>query len=119
MKEISLYIMAVLYILAGINHFVNPKFYLRIIPPYIPWHKAVNYISGATEIALGLLLLYPPYSNSGAWGIIVLLIAVFPANIYHLTSVKPGRGIPLWILTLRIPFQGVLILWAWWYTFPG
>ena len=118
MKEISLYIMAVLYILAGINHFVSPKFYLHIIPPYIPGHKAVNYISGGTEISLGLLLLYPPYSALGAWGIIVLLVAVFPANIYHLTSAKPGRGIPIWILVLRIPFQGVLILWAWWYTFP-
>ena len=63
MKEISLYIMAVLYILAGANHFVKPKFYLRIMPPYIPWHKAMIYISGAAEIFLGLLLLCPPLST--------------------------------------------------------
>lgn len=118
MKDISLYIMAVLYIMAGVNHFVKPKFYLRIIPGYLPWHKVVNYISGAAEILLGLLLLYPPYSSYAAWGIVALLVAVFPANINHLTSAKPGRGLPVWALYLRLPFQGVLILWAWWYTSP-
>ena len=118
MKEYSLYIMAVLYILAGANHFVNPKLYLRIIPPYIPWHKAMNYISGAAEIFLGLLLLCPPLSTLAARGIIVLLIAIFPANVYHITSAKPGKGIPIWALYLRIPLQGVFILWAWWHTFP-
>ena len=117
MKEISLYIMAALYVLAGVNHFVQPKFYLRIIPRSIPWHKAVNYISGAAEIVLGLLLLYQPYSRIAAWGIIALLIAVFPANVNHLTSAKPGRGIPIWALYLRLPVQGLLILWAWWYTY--
>ncbi|MEQ9287746.1 MAG: DoxX family protein [Cyclobacteriaceae bacterium] len=117
MKEASMYVMGVLYILAGINHFLKPKFYLRIIPPYIPWHKAMNYISGAAEVFLGLLLFCPPYSTMAAWGIILLLIAVFPANIYHLTSAKPGKGIPIWVLWLRLPFQAVFILWAWWYTF--
>lgn len=116
MKEIGLYIMAVLYILAGMNHFVMPKFYVRIMPPYIPWHKFMNYISGVVEIILGLLLLYTPYSALAAWGIIVLLIAIFPANIYHFTSTKPKKKVSKWILLLRLPFQGVLILWAWWYT---
>lgn len=117
MKEITLYIMASLYIIAGIYHFVNPKFYLKIMPPYIPWHKTMIYLSGAAEIILGLLLFYPTYSAFAAWGIVALLIAVFPANIYHLTSAKTGKGIPIWILWLRIPFQGIFILWAWWYTF--
>lgn len=117
MKEISLYIMAVIYILAGIMHFVKPKFYLKIIPPYIPWHKAMNYISGAAEIILGIGLFIPAYSTWAAWGIIALLIAVFPANIYHLTSAKPGRGLPIWVLYLRLPFQVLFIWWAWWYTF--
>jgi uncharacterized membrane protein len=117
LKEITLYIMASLYVLAGIYHFVNPQFYLRIIPPYIPWHKAMNFISGATEIILGLLLFYTPYSTYAAWGIIILLILIFPANIYHLSSTKPNKGIPIWVLWLRIPFQGIFIWWAWWYTF--
>ena len=118
MKELSLYIMAAFYIMGGLNHFVLPKFYLRIIPRYIPWHKAVNYVSGAVEILLGVLLLYPPSSRLAAWGIIALLIVVFPANINHLISAKRGRGLPIWALYLRLPFQGVLMLWAWWHTYP-
>ena len=116
-KEFSIYIMAVLYIMAGLNHFVMPKFYLRIIPPYIPWHKDMNYISGAVEIILGTLLFFPAYSELAAWGIILLLIAVFPANLYHFTSYKARKGIPRWVLYLRLPFQAVLILWAYWYTY--
>lgn len=117
MKEISLYIMGSIYILAGIMHFVKPKFYLKIIPPYLPWHKAMNYISGAAEIILGIALFIPTYSTWAAWGIIALLIAVFPANIYHLTSAKPGRGLPIWLLYVRLPFQVIFIWWAWWHTF--
>jgi len=109
--------MASLYIVAGVNHFINPTFYLRIIPPYFPWHKVINYLSGAAEIILGLLLFYPLYSVYAAWGIIGLLIVIFPANIYHLTSAKPGKRIPIWVLWLRIPFQGVFMFWAWWHTF--
>jgi uncharacterized membrane protein len=93
-----------------------PRFYLRIIPPYLPWHEALNYTSGLAEIVLGLFLLFPSYSNSAAWGIIGLLIAIFPANIYHLTSLKPAKANLKWILYLRLPFQGILILWAWWHT---
>jgi uncharacterized membrane protein len=109
--------MASLYIMAGIYHFVNPRFYLKIMPPYIPWHKAMNYLSGAAEIILGTLLFYPPYSTFAAWEIIALLIVIFPANIYHLTSAKPNSKIPIWVLWLRIPFQGLFIWWAWCYTF--
>jgi len=116
MKEVSLYIMAAFYILGGINHFARPKFYLRIIPHYIPWHKAVNYTSGAAEILLGLLLFYPPYSGYASWAVILLLIVIFPANINHLTTAKPGRGLPIWVLYFRLPLQGLFILWAWWHT---
>jgi uncharacterized membrane protein len=117
MKEFSLYAMAAIYVLAGIMHFAKPKFYLKIIPPYIPWHKTLNYLSGAAEIILGIGLLIPSYSVWAAWGIIALLITVFPANIYHLTSAKPGKGLPIWVLYLRLPFQALFIWWAWWHTY--
>ena len=117
MKDISLYIMAAFYIFAGYNHFKNPKFYLHMMPPYLPWHRTLNYLSGAIEVFLGLLLLCPEYSTAAAWGIIALLIAVYPANIYHLTSAKPGGKFPKWGLWLRLPFQAVFIAWAWWHTF--
>ena len=115
-KTVSLYVMAGFYTLAGIAHFANPKFFLRIMPPYIPWHKPIVYLSGVAEIGLGILLLLPEYSSWAAWGIIALLIAVFPANLYHYTSGGAGMRIPKWALALRLPLQAVLIAWAWWHT---
>ncbi|MFT7154621.1 MAG: putative membrane protein [Bacteroidia bacterium] len=117
MKDISLYVMAAFYVFAGVNHFLKPKFYLRLMPPYLPWHKAMNYLSGVIEVLLGVLLFFPAYSTIAAWGVIALLIAVFPANIYHLTSAKPGGKEPIWGLWLRLPFQALFLLWAWWHTF--
>ncbi len=111
-----LYLMASLYILAGLNHFRVPCVYSRMIPPAFPAPKLLNYISGAAEIILGVLLFIPKYSSFAAWGIIALLIAVFPANVYMLTNQKAGMGVPKWILLLRLPLQLALIWWAWMYT---
>ncbi len=116
LSSVLLYIMAGFYTYAGIMHFVNPKFFLRIIPPYLPYHKALNYISGAAEIILGISLLIPSFRSWAAWGVIALLIAVFPANIYHLQSKGAGMKLPIWALWLRLPLQGVLIYWAYCYT---
>ena len=116
MKEISLYIMSFFYILAGIMHFLKPRFYLQIMPPYIPWHKTIVFLSGVAEILLGVFLLLPLYSKQAAWGVVVLLILIFPAHIHHLRSNPPGSKIPNWALYLRMPLQGVLIYWAWWHT---
>jgi len=107
--------MAILYIVAGINHFINAKFYLRIMPPYLPFHKWLNWISGIAEIILGVMLFFPEFRSIAAWGIIALLIAVFPANIYHFTSkgkTLPELKTPLWGLALRLPIQFLLIYWA-------
>lgn len=115
-KTISLYFMAVLYIAAGVNHFSNTKMYMRIMPQYIPFHKPIVLISGVVEIVLGLLLIIPATSIIGAWGIIGLLIVVFPANVHHLTSTKKAKGATKVMLVLRLPMQGLLIYWAYWYT---
>ena len=90
--------------------------YERIIPPALPAPKALNLISGAAEVILGLLLMSPQFSITAAWGIIALLIAVLPANIYMAMNKKAGFGLPLWVLYLRLPLQLVLIYWAWCYT---
>jgi len=114
--DISAIVMGGLYTLAGINHFLMPKFYMRIMPRYIPFHRFMVIASGIAEIALGILLLFPNYRPWAAWGIIALLIAIFPANIHHLTSKKPGKGPPVWALVVRLPIQGLLIWWAYSYT---
>ncbi|PMD99562.1 DoxX family protein [Siphonobacter sp. BAB-5405] len=110
----SLYLMSLLYVVAGILHFVRPQTYLRIMPPSIPAPLTMVYLSGVAELVLGLALLVPSLRTWAAWGIILLLIAVFPANWYMATSGK-FTNIPAWILWARLPLQGVLIYWA--YTF--
>ncbi|WP_010571836.1 DoxX family protein [Leptospira broomii] len=114
-KTISLWIMATLYTMAGILHFVIPKFYLRIMPPWIPYHKLIVQLSGIAEILLGLGLFFPQTRSVAAWGIILLLIAVFPANVYHYQS-RTKRDPPTPLLILRLPLQLVLIYWAYIYT---
>lgn len=109
--------MAFLYIIAGINHFRNPGMYLKIIPSYFSNPKLLNIISGVAEIILGILLIVSATSHFAAWGIIALLIAVFPAHLYMYQNKKASFGLPRWILLLRILFQLVLIFWAYQYTF--
>ncbi len=111
-----LYIMAALYILAGLNHFRVPKIYLRMMPPYLPAHRLLNYSSGAAEVLLGILLCIPATSHLAAWGIIALLIAVFPANVYMYTNEKAALGLPKWVRLVRLPLQAVLVWWAYLYT---
>ena len=112
-----LYLMAFLYIIAGINHFRSPGMYIRIIPPIFKNPKLINTLSGVAEILLGVLLLFPFSKRFAAWGIIALLIAIFPANLFMLQDKKAGFGLPKWILFVRLPLQIVLIYWAYQYTF--
>ena len=111
-------LLAVFMVGAGTTHFVNPDFFLKIMPPYLPWHLPLVYLSGLFEIALGLLLLVPRFSRLAAWGIVALLIAVFPANIYLYQHQDLLPASPL-VHLLRLPLQAVFILWAWWYTKPN
>jgi uncharacterized membrane protein len=112
----GLYLLSIVYVLAGINHFINADFYVKIMPPVIPWHLQMVYISGVVEILLGLLALVPRYRKAAAWGIILLLIAVFPANIYHAISGGITTGTPAIATYLRLPGQLLFIWWAWVYT---
>ena len=81
-KLISRYLFALLFVLAGVNHFINTAFYMKIMPPYLPAHLALVYLSGFLEIVLGVLLLVPKLTRLSAFGLIALLVAVFPANIH-------------------------------------
>jgi uncharacterized membrane protein len=116
MKILTLYLMAVLYVLAGSLHFVKPKMYLRIMPPYLPEPLFLVYLSGAIEIALGVLLFFGQTRSLAAWGVIALLIAVLPANIYMLQKGGEAFRMSDWVLWVRLPLQIVLMAWAFWYT---
>lgn len=116
MKTLSLFVMSVFYIAAGVNHFWHPEFYLRIMPPWLPWHNELVVISGVCEILLGLLLLFSSTRRLAAWGIILLLIAVFPANFQMMLNYWNESNSELWISILRLPLQILLIWWAYSFT---
>lgn len=111
-----LYLMVALYFLAGINHFRKPGFYVRIIPPFFKNPILLNKISGAAEILLAVFLCVPVTSSLAAWGIILLLVAIFPANVYMYTNREASLGFPKWLLLMRLPLQILLIAWAYHYT---
>lgn len=115
-KRISLWVMAALYAFAGFNHLANPAFYLAIIPPELPNPEWLNLGSGLAEIVLGVFLLEPRTRVFAAWGIIALLIAVFPANLYA-ASHRLGTDDAL-LHNTRLAFQLVLVSWAWSHTRP-
>ena len=118
LKSVSAVLQGLFYVLAGRAHFTNPDFYLKIMPPYLPWHRELVFLSGVAEVVLGLGMLFPATRVWAAWGIIALLVAVFPANVYHLQSGGAGMDIPTWALWLRLPFQGLFLAWAYWHTTP-
>jgi uncharacterized membrane protein len=114
-----LWLMGVFYVFAGLTHLVRPDFYLPMMPPWIPAHLELVLLSGVAEVVLGVAVLVPRLRRIAAWGIIALLIAIFPANLHIALNDVPvfgaphGAGVWNWV---RLPFQAVLIAWAWWYT---
>lgn len=114
-RTVLRYIAASGFIIAGALHFVAPGQYQKIIPPQFPAPAALVAISGVAEIAGGIGLLIPPLRKAAVWGLIALLIAVFPANIYMATSHEkiPNLHIPPWLLWLRLPMQILFIVWIW------
>jgi uncharacterized membrane protein len=108
-----LYLAAVFFIAAGMGHFVRPGFYERMMPPYLPWPAGLIFISGVAEVAGGAGLLLRRWRRAAGWGLLALLIAVFPANVYMLQHPE-AFNIPVWVLWARLPFQGVFMAWVWW-----
>ncbi|MGL2994134.1 DoxX family protein [Flavobacterium sp. TSSA_36] len=111
-----LYVMALLYFVAGMNHFRTPRVYQKIIPRYLPNPILLNQLSGGIEIILSIALVIPTTSTFAAWGIILLLLAVFPTHIFMLTTPEASMGLPKWLLYLRLPLQFLLMYWAYNYT---
>ena len=102
--------------IVGIKHFIDPGYFLNIVPPYLPFHLELVYISGVFEVLFGVMILLPKYRYIGSIGLILLLIAVFPANIYLAQSKEAqiAIGASQEIATWRLPIQGVLIYIAYW-----
>jgi len=111
--------LAAFFTAAGIMHFVVPRRYEAIVPPYIPYHREVVAISGAAEVAGGLAVIPPATRRPFArWWLIALLVAVFPANVHMALHPEQVRGldaarIPRWALWARLPLQPLMVWWVW------
>ena len=115
-KILTRYLLGGLFIVAGASHFGKTDFYIAIMPPYLPWHLELVYISGVAEAALGALLLIRRWVVWAGWGLIALCVAVFPANVHMAMHPDLYPSLPALALWLRLPMQGLLIGWAYWYT---
>lgn len=111
-------LLGLFFIVAGIAHFMSPERYEAIMPPSLPWPAALVALSGAAEILLGALVLLPQARVPARWGLIALLLVVFPANIHMAQHAASYAPIPRWALWLRLPLQGLLVAWVWWATRP-
>ena len=102
--------------MAGVNHFVRPDGYVAITPPYLPAHLELVYLSGVLEILGGLGVLFSRSRQLVGWGLIVLLVAIFSANLHMALNLEQFPDIPAWGLYGRLPLQLVFIAWVWWTT---
>ena len=119
-------LMGAVYAIAGVTHFLAPASFARAVPPELPRPRALVYLSGVAEVGLGLGMQFDRTRRASAWGIVALLVAVFPANVHMATDDVAGDFVPdsldglaraaAWV---RLPMQALLVLWAWWHTLPS
>ncbi|TQE98304.1 MAG: DoxX family membrane protein [Spiribacter salinus] len=114
MRIVSIYLLAGLFVVAGIAHLVRPQLFVRIMPPYLPAPLLLVYVSGAFEVLGGLGLLLPATRVVAGWGLMALLLAVFPANVHMALHPEAFPRIPAWSLYARLPLQFVLMGWVYW-----
>ena len=116
LKTVSRYIMSLFYVSVGINHFLNPEWFVKIVPPImLEFDYQLVYLSGVCEVMFGLLILIPKARYYAAWGLILTLAAVFPANIYLAQTNGVAMDTTAAVAWYRLPFQTVFILLAYWH----
>ncbi len=111
----NLFLLSAVFVFAGLMHFVIPRQYASIMPPWLPYQMEAVYLSGVCEIAGGLGILVPSLRRAAGIGLIALLVAVFPANIQMLLNSMGAHASAgtLALLWLRLPLQPLLIGWVW------
>ena len=115
-KPLSIIVMSWFYISAGLLHFTNTNWFLQIVPPYLPLKLELVYVSGFFEIIFGLMLLLPSWRYYAGWGLVLLLIAVYPANIYLAQTNGAAMNTSALVAWGRLPFQFLFIGIAYWHT---
>ena len=115
-KYLSLMAMGIFYISIGISHFTSPIWYVQIVPPYLPYKLELVYISGLFEILFGGMLLFKKTRFLAGWGLILLLIAVYPANIYLAQTNGAAMNTTPLIAWGRLPVQFIFVGLAYWHS---
>ena len=115
-KPLSIIVMSWFYISAGLLHFTNTNWFLQIVPPYLPLKLELVYVSGFLEIIFGLMLVLPSWRYYAGWGLVLLLIAVYPANIYLAQTNGAAMNTSALVAWGRLPFQFLFIGIAYWHT---
>lgn len=117
-KDIARVALGALFIGASLPHFFAADQELQIIPSFLPLRRTALYISGAFELLGGIGVLIPRFQRAAGWGLAALLVAIFPANIYHaVRDIQTGRFAKTRVYhLLRAPFQALFIWWALWST---
>ena len=118
-RKLALLALSAFFIIIGIDHFVNPDFYLAIMPPMMPLHQEAIYVSGFFEILGGLGLLISRFRKISGWGLLALLIAVYPANIYMAVTPQAFPDISIYALYSRLAMQFLFFFWAYSLTRPS
>lgn len=115
--KLSLWLQATFYFLGGLNHFINPQFYLELIPRYLVYFNELNLLAGIAEVILGLGLIYRPTRKMAVYGIILMLIAFIPSHVYFIqigSCLEGGLCAPAWVGWLRLLLvHPALMFWAW------
>ena len=117
-KRFALLGLSLFYVLAGANHFLNPDFYVEMMPPYLPAHLGLVYLSGLFESLGGAAVLAPSLRSLAGWALVLLLVAVFPANLHMALNSDLFPDISAMAVYIRLPLQIPLIAWAYWATRP-
>lgn len=113
-RNIFLLLLSLLFIAAGVNHFLNPGFYLSIMPPYLPWHRELVAVSGVIEILLGIAVVIPISRTLAGWMLVAMLIAFMPVHIHMAINPDQFPKFEPWKILLRLPLQALLIAWVYW-----
>jgi uncharacterized membrane protein len=114
-------ILSLLFLAAGTLHFLRPAPFVLIVPPYLPYPLTLVYVSGGCEILGGCGVLLPYLRRSAGWGLLLLLVAVFPANLHMALANVQIEGLPMpqWLVWLRLPFQLILMAGVYWCILSG
>ena len=115
-KYFSMIVMGVFYISIGVSHFTSPIWYVKIVPPYLPYKLELVYISGLFEILFGGMLFFKKTRFLAGWGLILLLIAVYPANIYLAQTNGAAMNTTPLIAWGRLPVQFIFVGLAYWHS---